>query len=206
MAFQFSLDSTRGELIDVVAPPPLEHGLLTDKSSSSEEIVISDEEREQLASSLSVFFLKLKQGENVLGIDYPWSALVDFNFDDLGEHDRTNLIAATITPDLLEDIRFVAQLISQGRKVQAGSNEQIQLRASVRRILRPFASSVPSSEPVVNNGTKMDCGFNGEVRSTALLHVANRYPYSGNLSYAPILASHSLVDGMTEVQYSAGSF
>ncbi|OAE18219.1 hypothetical protein AXG93_4683s1000 [Marchantia polymorpha subsp. ruderalis] len=101
MADQFSLDLTRGELINVVAPPPLEHRLLTDKSSSREEIVISDEEREQLASSLSAFFLKLKQ---------------------------------------------------------------------------------------------------------AHLHVANRYPYSGNMSYTPVLATHSLVDGMTEVQYSAGSF
>ncbi|OAE18220.1 hypothetical protein AXG93_4683s1010 [Marchantia polymorpha subsp. ruderalis] len=206
MAFQFSLDSTRGEFIDVVAPP-LKHRLLTGQSSSSEEIVISDEERQQLASSLSAFFLKLEQGENVLGIDLRWSKLVDRRFDfDLDEHDRTNLIAATITPDLLEDARFVAQLFSQGREVQASSNEQFQLQDSVRRILRPFATSIPSYEPVVYKGAQMDCGFSGGARVKAENHVAHRRALHGNMSFAPELATHSLVDGMTEVQYSAGSF
>ncbi|OAE28038.1 hypothetical protein AXG93_488s1000 [Marchantia polymorpha subsp. ruderalis] len=207
MANQFSLDSTRGELIDVVASP-LEHRLLTGPSSSSEEVVISDEERQQLASTLTAFFLKIKQGENALGIDLAWSMLVDNNFDfEFDVSERTNLIAAAIsTPDLLEDARFVAQLISRGRRVQARTNEQFQLQDSVRRILRPFATSDPSSEPVVYKGAQMDCGFSGEAREKARSNVLDKNPSTGNMSFAPILASHSLVDGMTEVQYSAGSF
>ncbi|KAG6548972.1 hypothetical protein Mapa_009413 [Marchantia paleacea] len=208
MAYQCFLDSTRDELIDVRAPS-LEHRMLTGSSSSSlPETVISDEERGQLASSLSACFIKLKQGEDVLGIGRKWSELVDPNFDfDLDEHAMRDLIAYSIRPDVLEDARFVARLFSQGRKVQEGSNEQIQLQNCFTTILRPFASNIPRTQTNVHvyKGPRMKFEFTGEVREIAKRQVADKHPYNGNLSYAPILASHSLVDGMTEVQYGTRS-